>query len=175
MIGRRERNAALAVTLYLLVLLLSAGCSGEPDTGPVKIRWDRETCARCAMAVSDPHYAAEIRGGPAGQKTRVYKFDDIGCAVVWLDQQPWKDDPRTEIWVTDFRDGKWLDATRAWYVTGKKTPMDYGLGAQDAPVEGALNFDQARKHIYRIDEQLYRAPGSHEHAPSPTPAGNNEP
>jgi len=39
-----------------LVAWLSA-CSGEPQTGPGKVRWDREICARCAMALrlSPPH------------------------------------------------------------------------------------------------------------------------
>ena len=163
----RHILAALAVALLLPFI---GGCSGEPDSGPVKIRWDRESCARCAMAISDPHYAAQIRGGPAERKTKVYKFDDIGCAVVWLDQQPWKNDPRTKIWVADHRDGQWLDARKAWYVKGMKTPMDYGLGAQKTPAPGTLDFAAAREHIYRIDNQLYRASGSHEHQPAPSPS-----
>jgi len=153
--------------LMLIWLPLLGGCSGEPDSGPVKIRWDRETCARCAMAVSDPRFSAQIRGGPVDGKQRVYKFDDIGCAVVWLEQQPWKNDPRTEVWVTDFRDGHWIDATTAWYLPSQKTPMDYGLGAQDEPAPGALDFTAAREHIFRVDEQITRggAP-AHDHPPT---------
>ena len=71
----------------LLITFLLAGCSGEDATGPGEVRWDRESCTRCAMAVSDRHFSAQVRGGATGQKTRLYKFDDIGCAVVWLDQQ----------------------------------------------------------------------------------------
>ncbi len=164
--NKLQRTLLLLPAITLLLLL--PGCSGEPDTGPAKIRWDREVCARCAMAISDPHYAAQIRGGPSDRKTKVYKFDDIGCAVVWLDEQPWKNDPRTEIWVTDFRNGKWIDATKAWYLTGKKTPMDYGLGAQPDPAEGALDFSQAREHINDVEQKLYRASGAHAHDAQPT-------
>ena len=157
---RRLLRAALALPLVGM-----AGCSREPETGPGKVRWDRETCVRCAMAVSDRHYSAQVRGGPPGEKTRLYKFDDIGCAVIWLDEQPWKEDPRTEIWVNDHRTGEWIDARKAWYVTGRRTPMDYGLGAQDEPAEGALDFEQARQHIYAVEERL----NTHGGLPHPAP------
>jgi len=145
--------------------MLLAGCSGEPETGPGKVRWDRETCARCAMAVSDHNYSAQVRGGPAGQKRKLYKFDDIGCAIIWLDERPsWKDDPATEIWVTDYHNGDWIDARKAWYVTGKITPMAYGLGATLEKESGALTFEEARKHVYEVEEQTHTHRGdSHDH------------
>jgi nitrous oxide reductase accessory protein NosL len=153
--------------LFALLLLL-AGCSGEPDTGPGKVRWDREICARCAMAVSDHNYAAQIRGGPVGQKGKLYKFDDIGCAVIWLDQQPWKDNPSIEIWVTDYRNGDWIDARKAWYVKGKITPMGYGLGATPEKETGALDFAAAKKHIYNVEEtfHIHRGDSGDIHAPT---------
>lgn len=147
----------------LLITLLLAGCSGDDPTGPGEVRWDRETCTRCAMAVSDRHYSAQVRGGPAGQRTRLYPFDDIGCAVVWLDQQEWQGDVRTEIWVTDQLSGDWIDARLAHYVTGKVTPMDYGLGAQREALPGSMDFAQARKQIYTVDERKHLHGGGHRH------------
>lgn len=141
------------VMTALLALFLLAGCDKEPQTGPGKIRFDRETCERCLMAISDPNFAAEVRGGPEGKKTELYKFDDLGCAVIWLDQQPWKDNPRTEIWVTDYKTGEWIDARKASYVKNQLTPMNYGLGAQPQTAPGALNFAEAREHIYRVEEK----------------------
>lgn len=149
--------------LFLSLLTLTA-CSGKPDTGPEDVRWDRETCARCAMAVSDRHYAAQIRGGVAGEKAKVYKFDDIGCAVIWLDQQPWKDNPAIEIWVNDFKSGDWIDARKAWYIPDKITPMAYGLGAQPEQQAGAMDFNQAREHIYQV-EAKYNIHGGETHPP----------
>lgn len=143
----------------LLLTMLVAGCSQQADTGPAEVRWDKETCARCAMAVSDRNYSAQVRGGPADKKTKVYKFDDIGCAVIWLDKQDWKADARTEIWVNDYRNGKWIDARKASYVTGKVTPMAYGLGAQADPVEGALDFAAASKHIYTVENTEHKHKG----------------
>lgn len=153
----------------LLLTMLAAGCSRQADTGPVEVRWDKETCSRCAMAVSDRNYSAQVRGGPADKNTKIYKFDDIGCAVIWLDKQAWKADPRTEIWVTDYRNGKWIDARKANFVTGKVTPMGYGLGAQADLAEGALDFTAAREHIYTIENSEHKRKGGHMH---PMGSGN---
>ena len=156
------RQSSFALLLAAAMLLLAA-CSGKDETGPVDVRWDRESCARCAMAVSDRNFAAQIRGGPASSKTSVYKFDDIGCAVLWLEKQPWKDDPRTEIWVTDYRNGNWIDARKARYVAGKVTPMGYGLGAQADPVDGALDFAAAIEHIHQVEDTTHKHRGGHMH------------
>ncbi len=128
-----------------------SGCSGDATTGPVAVSWDRDACDRCRMVLSDRVHTAQVRGGPEGGKQRVYLFDDIGCAVIWLDEQAWKDGPGVEIWVTDHRDGHWIDARNAWYVDGNHTPMGYGLGAQDQPADGALRFAAARERIYDVE------------------------
>jgi nitrous oxide reductase accessory protein NosL len=140
--------------LLLPILLLLSACGKEQTTGPVDVRWDREICARCAMAISSHGFAAEVRGGRKGKKPKVYKFDDIGCAVIWLDQQNWKDDPKTEIWVKDIKGDKWLDARKAWYSDIQNSPMDYGLAAQAEKSPKALNFEQAKKHIYEVEQRI---------------------
>ncbi len=155
----RLAGALLPAALLLPFLLLTPGCGSRPKTGPEQVRWDKVVCVRCIMAVSDRRYAAQVRGGPAGRRARVEFFDDIGCTVLWLDEQPWRDDPRTEIWVTDYRDGSWLDATRAFYEKDKITPMDYGIGARPDSVPGALNWEQARAEIYRREAEFHGAGG----------------
>ncbi|MEE9493482.1 MAG: nitrous oxide reductase accessory protein NosL [Gammaproteobacteria bacterium] len=147
------------------ILLLLAGCGKQQTTGAEDVRWDREICARCAMAVSDHYFAAQIRGGPKNEKAKVYKFDDIGCAVIWLDKQPWKASSVIEIWVTDHRNGNWIDARKAWYVKRDNTPMDYGLGAQPEKVQGALNYEQAVKHVYTVEQRSNH--GGHSHMGHP--------
>lgn len=145
----------MGLPLLIVLSLILSGCGDqEPITGAGKVRWDREICGRCAMAVSDRKYSAQIRGGKPEKKTKLYKFDDVGCAVIWLDEQKWKDDSRTEIWVNDHRTGEWIEATSAWYVKMNNTPMDYGLGAQIDPAEGALNFEQASQHIYEVEKRF---------------------
>ncbi|MDD5240558.1 MAG: protein NosL [Sulfuricella sp.] len=137
--------------IFLLgaALLLLTACSRAPETGPVEIKWDRDICTRCSMAISDRHYAVEVRGGP---KKQVSKFDDIGCAIFWLKDKPWSNDPNTEIWVADFRSGKWLDARAARYVAGKHSPMGYGYGATSEGDFGSISFDEARKQLLAKDK-----------------------
>lgn len=143
--------------LSLMLIWLLSACGQQDETGPVEVRWDKESCARCAMAVSDHNFAAQVRGAESGKRTQVYKFDDIGCAVIWLDQQSWKDDPRTEVWVADYRDGNWIEARMASYVTDKITPMGYGLGAQAEAADGGLDFAAASKRVYEVEQ------GAHKH------------
>ena len=140
--GRNRLRLLLAAAA--LPLLGLTGCERDPGTGPAKVKWDRDICERCKMAVSDRKYAAQVRGGP---KRKVHMFDDIGCAVFWLKDQDWAAAPETEIWVTDYRTGEWIDATRAHYVPGKTTPMYYGFGAVKEPVPGAVDFATMRAQV----------------------------
>ena len=136
------RNFLLAL---LGMALLLAGCSEEPKTGPVAIKYGRDTCDYCRMIISDPRFAAQVRGGP-GHKA--YKFDDVGEGVVWLDMQPWKDDANVEVWVMDMTSGKtWLDARQAHFVPVKMSPMgsNHGAVAQSRP--GAITFEEFRKTV----------------------------
>ena len=147
----------LAMPLLLAAGLLSlAGC-GDPGTGPGDVKWDRITCERCRMVLSARTYSAQIRAFKADGKSSLHFFDDIGCALIWLEDQPWREDPRTQIWVTDWRNGAWIDARAAHYLPGKETPMQYGLGAQSEPAAGAIDFAAARKHIHEV-EARFNAP-----------------
>ncbi len=143
--------------VILILLLFLSACSEELQTGPEEIRWDREICPRCAMVVSDPKFAAQIRRMPAGGpedkkgKSELFKFDDLGCAVIWLDERPWKEEANIQIWVTDYQTGDWIDARTASYVTGLRSPMAYGLGAQPDKIPGVLNFSEAKTHIYEVE------------------------
>lgn len=148
-----ERRHFLLLSASLPLWTL-AGCSSEPETGPVEVHFDRDACTRCRMVLSDPRFAAEVRWFPEGKRSKVAKFDDVGCATLWLEQQPFRDDPRTEIWVADHRDKQWIDARKAWYVPLNGSPMEYGLGAQSDPAEGALDFEQAKAHIREIEEKF---------------------
>ncbi|MEI6413563.1 MAG: protein NosL [Pseudomonadota bacterium] len=131
-------------------LLLLAACSNDPGTGPLAIHWDRQACDHCRMVLSDHQHAAQIRQRQAeGRLSQVFFFDDLGCALVWLEAQPQpvREDPANEIWVAGWRDGFWLDARAAHYLPGQVTPMAYGLGAQSMPQAGTLTFAAAKARI----------------------------
>lgn len=150
---RRFLHAAAGFALTPLAALLAAcGRSGEWAEGMAEIKWDRDTCVRCSMAISDRRFAAQMRGGP---RDTVFKFDDIGCVAHWLrgktKDHPWMADAATRIWVADMAsraDGmKWLDAKQAQYIGGKTSPMGYNFGAVATPQPGSLDFQTMREHV----------------------------
>lgn len=149
-----NRRELLLGCAAIPVLWLTGCGEKDPGHGPGKMHWDRDTCVRCNMIISDRRFAAQIRGGEMGGKTgvgkrKLYKFDDIGCALFWLKEQkiPWADAPDTEIWVTDAKTGEWLEARTAHYIAGKTTPMLYGYGALREPVAGSVNFETMKAAI----------------------------
>lgn len=126
-----------------------AGCF-EPETGPVDIAWDRDSCELCRMLISDPKFAAQVRGGPSH---KIHKFDDIGCAITWLNDKPWAGDPKTEIWVAEQNSTRaamhWLDARKVRFIAGAMTPMNYGFAAVAGDAAAALTFEQVADRVLK--------------------------
>ena len=156
---RRNTSPLLrALPLALALLLALTACSGDPPTGPVEIRYGRDTCDLCHMIISDPRFAAQIRGGP-GHKA--YKFDDIGDGLLFLARQDWKDAPGVEIWVMDVDTGtRWLDARKAFYVPGMQSPMAHGFGAVSDQRPGAVTYEEMRERALKRAARAYCLPGS---------------
>lgn len=127
-----------------------AACTRGAQTGPVEIKWDRDVCAHCSMAISDRRFAAQLRGGPKGE---VFKFDDVGCAIGFLERQPWGRDAATQVWVTAYGDGRWLDARTAKYQPGKTSPMGYNFAALAPDAGEGVSFDQLRVAVLEFDRK----------------------
>lgn len=160
---RSNARSAERLLPALLALLISA--CGDSGTGPVDVKWDRTTCERCRMVLSDRHHSAQVRLPDPSGGSKVHAFDDLGCAVTWLDDQPARDDPATEIWVNDWRTGDWIDARIAYYVRDQETSMQYGLGAQAEPGPGTLTFEQAGDHIHEVGRKFHVHGGALDSAP----------
>ncbi len=158
----------------LLVLLLGLGipgCGGDPGTGPAEVKWDRFACDRCRMVLSDRQHSAQVRTRGGDRRSKVFFFDDVGCAIVWLRDHPSANEPGTEIWVTDWRSGDWIDARTASFVRGQVTPMEYGLGAQSDPLVEGLTFEEARAHVFDV-EQRFNVHGVHLEAQGASRSGD---
>ena len=149
--------------LFILSLVVVLSACGEDQTGAANVKWDRDVCERCQMMLSDRDFSAQVRIFPEGKRSRVYKFDDLGCAVLWLATKEFNNDPTTQIWVNDYKTKNWIDAKSAWYVKDLTTPMNYGLGAQIDQVDGALNYEQAVIHINVVEEKFNIHGGNLEH------------
>jgi nitrous oxide reductase accessory protein NosL len=144
-----------AILFFALMLAISlGGCSKKSNDGSAaKMHWDRDMCERCKMAVSERKYAVQAINPKSG---KVYKFDDIGCTVLWFDEEhiSWKD--TAKIWITDAKTGEWIDARRAKYTDDSITPMAYGFAAFTDKTfpKGHMvrDFDYVIKTIYKIEE-----------------------
>jgi len=126
-------------------LALAAGLGGCGQHGPERINWGHDTCTTCAAEIVDPRFAAQV-GGPHDQ---MWKFDDIGCAMVFLSKQPWGDDPAAQIWVGNSTLGggggaAWLDARASGFVAGIASPRHYDYGAVPRPIAGAQDYKTFR-------------------------------
>ena len=121
------RNARLVLLMGLVLTWGLSSCSKKSyDNEAAKMHWDRDMCERCKMAISERKYAVQV----VDPKThKVYKFDDIGCTVLWFDEEhiSWKD--QAKIWITDAKTGEWIDARTAKYTDDSITPMAYGFAA----------------------------------------------
>lgn len=142
-----SRRTALSLLAGAAVLPLS-GCFEGDRTGPEDIAWDRDTCTLCNMMISDARFTAQVRGGP---KRTLYKFDDVGGAVNWLNNQPWAGDKETEFWVAaeDSTREKmnWLKARDAYFFSGDMTPMNYGFSATASARPDNIDFVQMTTRI----------------------------
>jgi nitrous oxide reductase accessory protein NosL len=134
------------------LVFFTLGCDKKVDTGVAPVHWDRDMCARCVMVVSDRHNTTQVINPHNGKK---YMFDDIGCMVLWFDDEhiDWKDD--AIIWITDVNDGKWIDARSAFYDTQNITPMAYGFSAHKTKEtikkgQEIIDFNEVVKRVRKI-------------------------
>ncbi|MEN4053503.1 MULTISPECIES: hypothetical protein [Sulfurimonas] len=143
--------------LFILLLSLSftiftfTGCEQEADTHARQVHYDRDMCARCAMVVSDRHNTTQVINP---QTNKVYMFDDIGCMVLWFDEEHIEWAGQAVIWITDLDTGEWIDARKAFYDTENITPMAYGFSAhksKDAIKEGQEIIDY-KEVVRRVKE-----------------------
>ena len=148
------KRFSLALMMGFFILLGFSGCEKKPVGAVQEMHWDRDMCERCKMAISERKFAVQIIDPKTGKD---YKFDDIGCAILWMDEEkiPWKE--KAIIWITDAKTGKWIDARKAKYVEGAITPMAFGFAAysEETLPKGAKTFDLAEitKKIETIEEQ----------------------
>ena len=143
-------------TLFLLstlILTLSFdGCEKKSTTAVAEVHWDRDMCARCVMVVSDRVNTVQVRNPDTG---KTYMFDDLGCAVLWFEEEKiaWKN--KAVIWINDNQTGRWINARTAFYDADNITPMDYGFAAHKEKSgikkgKEVLSFKEVEKRILKM-------------------------
>jgi len=146
---------ARALGMFLTLLLAAVvACTSEPEHGPGEVTWDRDACELCRMVISDRRFAVQVRDA---HRQRLHRFDDLGCALLWLDGQlEGREDAEggfTELWVRDVRGEQWIDGTQVAFSTGYKTPMGYGIHtATEASTEG-MSLHEVRERIQAMERE----------------------
>ncbi len=111
---------------FLFIALLFIACEKKENNGLSTVKWDRDMCERCVMIISEKAYAVQIEHPTTKKK---YKFDDIGCAVLWFKESKQNWFNQANIWVKDEKSKSWINARKALWTYGNITPMNYGLAA----------------------------------------------
>ncbi|WP_295046705.1 hypothetical protein [Sulfurimonas sp.] len=144
----------LKVVLLLAISLSFIACEKETQKGASKVHWDRDMCSRCVMVVSDRKNTVQVKN-PDTQKT--YMFDDIGCMVLWFEEEGlgWQD--KAIVWITDVDTGEFIDARVAFYDTNNVTPMAYGFSAHKTKEvikegEEIISYDEVVKRVKKIGQ-----------------------
>ncbi len=144
MLADRRTFLKLTVSWPLSGALLASlpACEAVNADTPRKIKYGREMCDHCAMLISDARFAAQVWHP---EKRRFSLFDDIGCAVSFVEEQRLSGNSEARIWAADYEDPKgWIDARKAFYIGGVHTPMEYGYAAVRAPGPDHVPFETMR-------------------------------
>jgi hypothetical protein len=123
--GRHGSLLAVLLTLLALLVLGALGTAlwrmAAPPEGPVAVPFDRVSCARCRMLVSDPRFAVQLHG----RTGTVHFFDDPGCALLYragaAGTQP--------LYFNDANGSGWLEESDVAFERVAESPMGYGFRA----------------------------------------------
>lgn len=110
-------------TISLFALLFSS-CSKEPQP----IEFGVDNCDHCMMNISDVRYGAEL----ITQKGKIYKFDDMYCMKVFLQDEIVAKDQVHSLWLVDFEATEQLipaEKSYLLYNSELKSPMGSNTAA----------------------------------------------
>ena len=144
------------VWLALIMIVSFWGCERKIELGVHDVHWDRDMCVRCKMVVSERQYAAQTTDPTTG---KTYYFDDIGCVVLWFEEEKieWAD--KAIIWVTDVNSGEWINAKEAKWSTISITPMAFGYAAHkpgSEPEGEIIGYSEMAERAITLEEKKKR-------------------
>ena len=124
----------------MIPILLLLACGPSLDHA-APIAYDHVACDHCGMIVSDPRFAVQI-----STDTERLVFDDPSCAFHAIAE---RDLALRHVWFRDssLAEESWLDWREVGFVPAAGAPMNGGLGAVPAYLDGALSFSEASSRI----------------------------
>ena len=117
------KSKKLAFILSAFLLLFTVACTVEPQ----KIEYGKDQCNFCKMTIMDMRFGSEIvltTGKP-------FKFDDISCAVSFVENKYIEIDKIHKTYVVDYSTGELVDSESAFYLSSNslRSPMGSNLAA----------------------------------------------
>jgi len=134
--------------LIIGIMIITLGCEQKDPSSAHNVHFDRDMCERCKMVISDRNYVAQIVDV---EKRDAYNFDDIGCAVIWLDKNRIKLHENYKFYIADKSTGEFIDINSAYFSKGGTTPMDFGISVnKEKNSANNISYDEAKKIIYEV-------------------------
>lgn len=130
----------MKIKTLLLISFLAVffnSCSKEPKP----IEFGVDNCDHCKMNISDNRYGAEL----VTQKGRVYKFDDMYCMKVFMQDQIVAQNQIHSLWLIDFEGTEKLisvDKSFLLYNPDLKSPMGSNTAAFMSEETRKKQFDE---------------------------------
>jgi len=118
-----KKKPVVPLAVIICCLLGTTSC-GQP--GPKPIRLNKDACSYCKMTVTHADFAAQI----ATVKGRQYVFDDLGCMVSYIKENP--QEKGNEFYVADFcKPENFLktDVAKLIYSDSLRSPMRGNIAA----------------------------------------------
>lgn len=120
---RMRKKHIVPLVILLAVVVMNSSCS---QSGPKPIRLNKDECAYCKMTVTNASFAAQIMTA----KGRQYVFDDLGCMVSYINENP--REKGSEFYVADFtKPATFLDVYQAKLISSDslRSPMRGNMAA----------------------------------------------
>lgn len=141
-------STLLSISFVALLSLGACAADGPTVRSP---HWDKDGCARCRMAVSQPPFAAQL----VTETGLARHYDDLGCLIE--DQMAKPELAKAVAYVLQPGSKKvWVRAAQVRFNTGARTPMGYGFGIAKG---GKLSFADV---VAKIAARNQDAPHAHE-------------
>lgn len=129
----------LGATLVLVVVGAVGWLVVRAQSAPGSVRpviWDKESCAECKMAISDPAFAAQLQT----EDGQVLDFDDPGCLMRYQAEER----PRVgAVYFHALRGEGWLTRDDLAFLPGVRSPMGFDFGAVPRGTPGASSYEEA--------------------------------
>jgi len=111
---------------------------------PLEFKDHTVQCPQCHMYLMGTKHSVQI----ITNDLKTHFFDDMGCAIVWLNEQKIESQTIT-LWIFSIDTNRYIDAFKAFYSINDTTPMHYGFGAYEQKKEGLIDFTEMRLRMLR--------------------------